>query len=187
MTILRLLIKLLNRINQATLFCCKYSTIVLVMVITAIVCAGVFWRYFLNDSLSWTEETAKFLMVWMVFTGCPIALKQHGHAAIEALPNALTGRLRQALQMVIYCVIVVMMALLVKYGWKFMLNARVQETATTQISMMYVFASMPFGGLAMGLIALEFFFKSLLGIIIPEQGMVPPSDSDMASASSGTE
>ena len=79
-----------------------------------------------------------------------------------------------------------MMALLVKYGWKFMLNARVQETATTQISMMYVFASMPFGGLAMGLIALEFFFKSLLGIIIPEQGMVPPSDSDMASASSGT-
>lgn len=187
MIILRFLIKLLNRINQATLFCCKYSTIVLVMVITAIVCAGVYWRYFLNDSLSWTEETAKFLMVWMVFTGCPIALKQHGHAAIDALPNALPGRLRQALQMVIYCVIVVLMALLVKYGWAFMLNARVQQTATTQISMMYVFASMPFGGFVMGLIALEFFFKSLLGIIFPEEGLVPHSDSDMASAAPGIE
>ena len=187
MIILRFLIKLLNRINQATLFCCKYSTIVLVMVITAIVCAGVYWRYFLNDSLSWTEETAKFLMVWMVFTGCPIALKQHGHAAIDALPNALPGRLRQALQMVIYCVIVVLMALLVKYGWAFMLNARVQQTATTQISMMYVFAYMPFGGFVMGLVALEFFFKSLLGIIFPEEGLVPHSDSDMASDAPGIE
>ena len=187
MAILRFLINSLNRINQGTLFCCKYSTIVLGMAITAIVCAGVFWRYFLNDSLSWTEETAKFLMVWLVFTGCPIALKQHSHAAIEALPNALPGRLRQAVHVVIYCVIVVLMALLVKYGWDFMLNARVQETATTQISMMYVFASMPFGGLMMGLIALEFFLKSLLGIVHPEEGIVHHSDSGMASTTSDIE
>ena len=39
----------------------------------------------------------------------------------------------------------------------------------------------------MGLIALEFFFKSLLGIIFPEEGLVPHSDSDMASASPGIE
>ena len=154
------------------------------MAITAIVCAGVFWRYFLNDSLSWTEETAKFLMVWLVFTGCPIALKQHSHAAIEALPNALPGRLRQAVHVVIYCVIVVLMALLVKYGWDFMLNARVQQTATTQISMMYVFASMPFGGFMMGLIALEFFLKSLLGIVHPAEGIARHSEAGIASTTS---
>ncbi len=180
MAILRLLIKFLNRINQGTLFFCKYSTIVLGMAITVIVCAGVFWRYFLNDSLSWTEETAKFLMVWLVFTGCPIALKEHSHAAIEALPSVLPGRWKQALQVVIYCIIVILMALLVKYGWDFMLNARVQQTATTQVSMMYVFASMPFGGLMMGLIALEFFLQSLLGTVLPEEGLVHHGDSDMA-------
>ena len=59
--------RMLEQINRVTLFFCKYVTIFLVAAITIVVCAGVYWRYVLNDSLAWTEETAKFLMVWMVF------------------------------------------------------------------------------------------------------------------------
>lgn len=164
--------RVLGRINRATLFFCKYATISLVGLISIVVCAGVYWRYVLNNSLSWTEETAKFLMVWMVFTGIPIALKTGGHAAIDALPSALPERGRQALYAFIYLVILLLSAVLVHQGLGFAWNARVQNTATTQISMMYVFSAMPFGGVIMFFVSLEMLLQSVIGIFKPSDGVL---------------
>lgn len=161
----------LGRFNKVTLYFCRYATISLVAMITVVVCAGVYWRYVLNNSLSWTEETAKFLMVWMVFTGIPIALKTGGHAAIDALPEALPARGRQLLYGFIYLVILLLMVVLVHQGCAFAWNARVQNTATTQISMMYVFGSMPVGGFIMFFVALELFFQAIIGIFKPSEGI----------------
>lgn len=173
MKFLDFLLRKLQAINRVTLFTCKYATISLVAAITAVVCAGIFWRYFLNNSLAWTEETSKFLMVWMVFTGIPLALKAGAHAAIEALPNALPEKSRQTLYAFIYLSIIVLMTVLIHQGWLFAYNARNQETSTTQISMMFVFISMPIGGVLMILVALELFVQSLIGIYKPEIGVHP--------------
>ncbi len=164
--------RMLGQINRVTLFFCKYATIFLVGAISIVVCAGVYWRYVLNNSLSWTEETAKFLMVWMVFTGIPIALKAGGHAAIDALPNALPERGRQLLYAFIYLVIMALSGVLIHQGLGFAWNARVQDTATTQISMMYVFGAMPFGGAIMFFVSLELFFQSIIGIFKPSEGVL---------------
>jgi TRAP-type C4-dicarboxylate transport system permease small subunit len=164
--------RVLGKFNRASLFVCKYATIFLVGVISIVVCAGVYWRYVLNNSLSWTEETAKFLMVWMVFAGIPIALKTGGHAAIDALPNALPQRGRQMLYAFIYLVILLLSAVLVHQGWGFAWNARVQNTATTQVSMMYVFGSMPFGGAILFFVSLEMLLQSVIGVFRPSDGIV---------------
>lgn len=171
MTALYFSARVLGQINRVTLFFCKYATIFLVAAISIVVCAGVYWRYVLNNSLSWTEETAKFLMVWMVFTGIPIALKTGGHAAIDALPNALPARGRQFLYALIYMVILLLMVALVHQGWGFAWNARVQHTATTQISMMFVFGAMPVGGVLMFFVSLELFLRSIIGIFKPSDGV----------------
>ncbi len=164
--------RVLGQINRGTLFFCKYATIFLVGMISIVVCAGVYWRYVLNNSLSWTEETAKFLMVWMVFTGIPIALKTGGHAAIDALPNALPQRGRQVLYAFIYLVILLLSAVLIHQGCGFAWNARVQNTATTQVSMMYVFGAMPFGGVILFFVSLEMLLQSIIGIFKPADGVV---------------
>jgi len=182
MTALYFFAGVLEKINRVTLFFCKYVTIFLVAMISVVVCAGVYWRYVLNDSLAWTEETAKFLMVWMVFTGIPIALKSGSHAAIDALPNALPARARQMLYTIIYLVILFLMLVLIYQGWGFALNARAQNTATTQISMMYVFGAMPFGGVIMCFVSLELLIQSIIGIFKPSDG-VHMDKIDMAQAS----
>ena len=171
MALLELIQKNLDRFNQVTLFFCRHLTIVLMAVITVVVAAGVFWRYVLNDSLSWTEETAKFLMVWLVFTGSPIALKHGGHAAIETLPNRLPGRLKQAMLFTVYTIILILMVVLVYQGWGFALNAKTQMTSTTQISMMVVFISMPISGVVMFFIGLEHLIQAAKGVIDPAQGV----------------
>ena len=164
------MIRPLGRFNRVTLAGCRLLTVLLVGLIAVVVIAGVYWRYVLNDALAWTEETAKFLMIWMVFSGAPIALAHGGHAAIDALPQALPGRARQALYAVIYLLVLFFLAVLIYQGGQFAWNARIQATPTTGVSMLVVFAAMPLGGAVMFLVALELWLKALRGVWRPERG-----------------
>ena len=174
MALLQKFIHALENTNAFTIGVCKFLTILSVALITVIVCAGVYWRYVLNDALAWSEESAKFLMVWMVFTGAPIALAQGTHAAIDALPEALPPRARQAAFGLIYLLVMFFVTVLIYQGWQFAWNARIQSTPTTGISMLYVFAAMPVGGAIMFLISAELLLKSIAGIWRPELGVHRP-------------
>ena len=76
-------IRLLSVINAIQLGAFRWGAMFLVLAIAAIVAAGVFFRYALNDSLSWSEELAKYAMLWLVFLGAPIALRLGAHPNIE--------------------------------------------------------------------------------------------------------
>ncbi len=171
MNLLERVIALLARVNAVILAGCRYTTVLLVALITVVVVAQVFWRYVLNDALAWSEETAKFLMVWMVFAGAPIALSAGGLASVDALPNALPRRAQQALYGVIFLSVLSFLLVLIWQGYWFARNAEVQVTPTTGVSMMYVFMAMPAGGVMMAMIALELFLKAVLGIFRPERGL----------------
>lgn len=178
MAFLRTLIAGLNRLNSATLALCKVSVVALVAGIVGVVCAGVFWRYFLNDALSWTEETSKFLMVWLVFAGAPLALHAGANASIDALAEALSHRLRQLLFAVIYIIILTFLGVLIYQGFGFAIKAKAQTTATTNISMMYIFISMPVGAILMVGVALQLFFESIVGIVRLDEGVHLSRDGD---------
>jgi len=44
-----------------------------------------FTRYVLNDSLGWTEEIARFLLIAVTFTGAIMAVRKESHIAVEFL------------------------------------------------------------------------------------------------------
>ena len=92
----------LDRISDKILVLCKWSTMVVVGTITGIIFVGVFWRYVLGDALAWYEESAKYLMMWLVFLASPIVLKNTGHVAIDNLPRILPERLKYALYVVVF-------------------------------------------------------------------------------------
>ena len=56
---------------------------------TLAVLAQVFGRYLFNYSISWTEETAKFAQIWVVFIGAGIAMRRGWHVAVDVLPSML--------------------------------------------------------------------------------------------------
>jgi len=176
-------IALLRCSNRFVLAACEWLTVGLLAAITAIVCAGVLWRYGLNDALSWSEETAKFLMVWMVFAASPIALAKGSHAAIEVLPDHLPPRARYGLFVLIHAAVVAFVYVLVAQGYGFALNARVQTTPTTGISMMYIFAAMPVGGVLLGAVALQQLLENFRAMLDPSQPPSGPRLDDPAPAS----
>src|SRR6201991_2917345 len=57
-----------------------------------------FTRYVLNDSLAWTEEIARYGLMWVVFIGGAVVTRKNTHIAVELLSNVMRpGPLRSVL------------------------------------------------------------------------------------------
>ena len=57
----------------------------LVAVMTAVIILQVIFRFVIRGSLPWSEELARYLMVWVTFVGASIGVKRGSHIGVEAL------------------------------------------------------------------------------------------------------
>ena len=154
--------------SQKISWVCRWMTILLVAAISVDIFLGVFFRYVLNNSLAWYEESAKYMMFWLVFVGAPIVLKRRGHIALDILPKRLAPRLQNFNYLVIYSVVLVLMCVFVWYGFDLAWKARNQSATTIPITFFWVYLPIPLGCSIMALISLEFSLTALRGIFRPE-------------------
>jgi C4-dicarboxylate transporter DctQ subunit len=69
--------KVLDRIEELIL-------IILMFVMTVSIIIQVFSRTVLNISPSWTEELARYILVWITFVGASLGVKRGAHMGVEA-------------------------------------------------------------------------------------------------------
>lgn len=65
--------------------------VVLVVALVSSVAWQVLSRYLLTDPSPWTEELARFLLIWIGMLGASYAFRQHAHLGLELLPIKLQG------------------------------------------------------------------------------------------------
>jgi TRAP-type C4-dicarboxylate transport system permease small subunit len=56
-----------------------------------------FTRYVLNDSASWTEEIARYLLIGVVFVGASIGVAKNNHIQVDLLYRWLPARIGRAM------------------------------------------------------------------------------------------
>ena len=83
----------------------------------AVILAQVFWRYGLDSPLSWPEEAARGLMIWMMGVIAPSAWRWGGFVAIDMLPSALPPRLAAALRLLILLLAFGVLLFLLDQAW----------------------------------------------------------------------
>jgi TRAP-type C4-dicarboxylate transport system permease small subunit len=158
-----------GRFNGVMLGIFKWSVVAVLIIMTSIVFVAVIFRYGLNDALPWSEEIAKFFMVWLTFLAAPVGLSRGSHVAIETLSSYLGGRPRQVVQAFVFMSIIALMVIFVKEGTFLTWNARIQRHSTVDLSILYVYMAMPIGCAATALVAFEYFLGACKGIIDPSR------------------
>jgi TRAP-type transport system small permease protein len=84
---------LLGRINAAVLALGRGIGVACVASMVVIILVQVWWRYVLGNALPWTEEAARFLMLWMTGLMAPTAFRRGGFVAIDMVLGYLPRRL----------------------------------------------------------------------------------------------
>lgn len=65
--------------------------VILVVMLVVSVAWQVMSRYLLDDPSPWTEELARFLLIWIGMLGASLAFRQRAHLGLELLPQKLEG------------------------------------------------------------------------------------------------
>jgi TRAP-type C4-dicarboxylate transport system permease small subunit len=76
----------------------------------------VFTRFVLFDPLSWTEEAARYLYVYVVFLGSSIAVTDRTHVSIDFLVQRLPPRPRLAVVLLVHLAVLFLLGNLFYWG-----------------------------------------------------------------------
>lgn len=119
-------------------------------VMTLDVLWGVFTRYALGNQGSWTDELARFLMIWVGILGAAYASGKNLHIAIDLLPQYLNEKNNKRLEILIAAIVVLFVFAVFIIGgirYTYISFALGQSSPALNIPMGVVYAIFPFAGL----------------------------------------
>src|SRR3990170_5318670 len=125
----------------------KVAVGLLMVGMTGIVLAAVFFRYVLNSSLVWSEEAARYLTIWVIFLGISVAHQHDEHIRMTTLIDGLSPRIRPIARLLALVVELTILAVIMWYGWFLTARtfARSALTPSLQIPMGWVYLAVPVG------------------------------------------
>ena len=101
MQILLTLAAVLQRVNDVVLGLGRWIGMAALAIMVCLILGQVFFRYVLNDAPNWTEEGARFCMLWMTGLLAPLAMRLGGFVSIDMLERALPRGLAAVLTLVL--------------------------------------------------------------------------------------
>lgn len=146
----------------------------IVVVVLQVIC-----RYLFNNSLFWSEELARMLLVQITFLGAAVAFRSRSHIAVDILAARLGPRCRQTLQTVSLLACAALFAAMLVYGWNFGRTLILQRAASLPINLAAPFAIIPVSG---GVLLLH-----CLAMFIEQWGLAGPHPDNSGGVDAGAQ
>jgi TRAP-type transport system small permease protein len=96
-------------------------------------------------SAPWTEELARYLMIWMVFVGGAVASRKADSLAVEALVQAVPPRIGRVVKIASHLLSLVFYAIIFMIGFYWTQFGGTETAPVMKVPMIYVYSSMSFG------------------------------------------
>ncbi len=127
---------------------------------------GVFSRYALGEQTKWTEELARFLLVWVALLGGALAFRTKAHLGVDYFVNLLHPDARRVTAVVAHVVVLFFAgAVLLLGGASVVREALALEQTTPALGwkMGYVYLALPTSGFFVILYTVENLMETLRG------------------------
>jgi TRAP-type C4-dicarboxylate transport system permease small subunit len=121
----------------------------MVATMTVIIIIQVFMRYLFLYSLSWSEEVARYLMIWVSFLGASLALKYGFHIGVEFVINRFPEKMRNWVNLIAKIGVLIFLIYFTIGGFLVSWAVRDQDSPALLFSMAYAYLAAPLGGFFM--------------------------------------
>jgi len=124
----------------------EWAAIVALAVMTVIVLMAVILRYFFGITIRWTGELTRYIFIYLVFLGIPIAFRKRSHVIIEYFISFLPSRIRRWLEIAIDISIAVFITAIAISTVK-MISGKLGATLSPGLKLPkgYIYAAVPLG------------------------------------------
>lgn len=122
-----------------------WALIGMLSAMTLVIGANITSRYLTGHSVPWADEIARYLMIWLTFTGAGLILRQGGHVAITRLQEALPDTGQRILRAAIVAGLLIFFGFMVHVGLQYAQRMQFQLSPALRVPFVYVYAAMPIG------------------------------------------
>jgi len=136
--------------------------------ICAIVFAGVFFRYFLQIGLGWTEELARYLQIWLTFVGATVAVKRWAHFQLTLVNQWIPAEARRFTRIFAIAVVMALAAIMIKNGIDITRVTWHQSSPLMGWRIGYLYLIAPISGAMMFFFAIRYLVVALRSGVLPE-------------------
>lgn len=93
--------------------------VILFLAMTVTVLIQVFFRFVLQSPLRWTEEMARYLMIWLVLMASAVAMRNKSHLQVDVLTSALPKNPKRILTWVVDILTIIFLAIMhiMEFRW----------------------------------------------------------------------
>ncbi|HZJ87810.1 MAG TPA: TRAP transporter small permease [Sphaerochaeta sp.] len=126
---------------------------ILMLFTSLLIFVQVILRYFFGKSIVWGEELARYGIVWFVFLGSSLAVKEGAHASVDVIVKLLPKMTRRVVEILAIVISIFYCAVVVYAGMNLVLRVRSMGniTPTLEIPMFIPYLAIPVGVTLMGI------------------------------------
>lgn len=125
----------------------NYAIIVLLSLMTILVFIATMARYVFFFPITWGEEAARYMMVWLAYIGASAGLKRGSHLGVEAFVSSLPRKWHWVLDALRYLIIILFNVLVIIFAAQILRNQKAtgQISPALEIPIYFAYAAVPVG------------------------------------------
>lgn len=137
--------------------------IALLWVMVVAVFLQVLFRFFLDQPLAWTEELARYLLIWITFLGSAYAMAIKAHIGTEYIQKFLSPFWNKLVLVVAAVLSIFFFLVMVQQGYLLAARSMTQTSPTLLVPMGYVYMAIPISGVLLIMNVLHVTWKDITG------------------------
>lgn len=127
--------------------CEEWFVVYTLALMTILILLQVIMRYVFSNSLSWSEELARYMFLWLSWIGASYAVREHSHLRVEMFANLFKDKKRIVFEILVYIGWAIFTVFLAYQGFRataFLFDSG-QLSSAMEMPMYIPYASVPVG------------------------------------------
>jgi TRAP-type C4-dicarboxylate transport system permease small subunit len=154
----------------------QWITLAILAVMCVVTFLQVVTRYVFNAPFSWTEELARYLIIWVTFLGFGLVIHKRAEMSVSFFRDMIKGRPGQLVDLALTGIVLAFLAIFFVQGILITIESQSIMTIALGVPWSFVNAAAPLGGACMLLLYAIRFIDAVAALTRPLPGQPAAGD-----------